>query len=189
MAESKNREIITGKLVVDKTNKTIDEWFKILDKKGAKKMNHPEIFNLVSSIEGLQPLGQWNHNLLTTTYEWSRSLKERGQKENGFEISVSKTIEVPVNIIYNAWTVEKIRITWLGKENITIRKATENKSARISWIVDGTSLSIDIYPKTENKSQVVVQHLKIADSKKAMEMKAYWGEKLERLKGLLEGGW
>jgi hypothetical protein len=186
MAELKNREIITDKLVVEKTNKTMEEWFKLLDKKGAKKMKHPEIFCLVSSIEGLQPLGQWNHNLLTTSYEWNRGLKERGQKEDGFEISVSKTMEVPVNTLYNAWTIEKTRTAWLGKENITIRKATENKSARISWNEDGTSLSIDFYPKGEKKSQVVVQHLKIPDSKKATEMKAYWGEKLERLKGFLE---
>ena len=149
-------------------------------------MKHPAIFKLVSSISGLQPLGEWNHNLLTTSYEWSRGLKERGQKGDVFEISVSKTIEAPVSTLYKAWLEEKTRNSWLGKENITIRKATENKSARISWNADGTSLSVDFYSKGERKSQVVVQHLKLPDSKKAAELKLYWNEKLNLLKYFIE---
>ena len=72
---SKERNIISDKLIVEKTTKTLEEWFKLLDKKGAKKMTHLEIFYLVESIDGLKPLGQWNQNLLTTSYEWNRGLK------------------------------------------------------------------------------------------------------------------
>ena len=102
MQETKQRSIITDKLVVEKTGKTIEHWFKLLDKGGAKKMKHIEIFNLVRSMKELDALGEWNHNLLTTTYEWDRGLKERGEKGNGFEISVSKTIEAPVDVLYNS---------------------------------------------------------------------------------------
>ena len=186
MKQVKERAIITDKLVVEKTGKTIEAWFKILDKKGAKEMAHINIFNLISNTEGLKPLGEWNHNLLATTYEWNRGIKERGQKGNGFEISVSKTIEVGISNLYNYWVDEKLRNKWLGKEKIMIRKATENKSARITWSDDETSLSVDFYPKAENKSQVVVQHLKIPDAKKAATLKAYWGEMLENLKSILE---
>lgn len=185
MNQPKQRSIITDKLVVEKTGKTIEAWFTILDKKGAKKMTHVEIFDLISNTEGLKPLGEWNHNLLATTYEWNRGLKERGQKEDGFEISVSKTIAVPINILYNTWIEDKSRNKWL-KEKITIRKATANKSARITWCDNETSLSVDFYPKGENKSQVVVQHLKIPDAKKATALKIFWGEKLDALKILLE---
>jgi hypothetical protein len=45
--KSKERNLITDKLVVEKTNKTIEEWYTILDKKDAKKMKHIEIFDLV----------------------------------------------------------------------------------------------------------------------------------------------
>ncbi len=41
---TKERNIITDNLVVEKTNKTLDEWYKILDAKGAKMMKHNEIF-------------------------------------------------------------------------------------------------------------------------------------------------
>lgn len=185
MPEKKERAIISDKLVVEKTGKTMETWFSMLDKKGAKSMKHIDIFNLISNIEGLKPLGEWNHNLLTTTYEWNRGIKERGEKEKGFEVGISKTINVPVNVLYKSWLDAKTRNKWL-KEKIEIRKATENKSARITWSDEETSLSVDFYPKAENKSQVVVQHLKIPDSKMASRMKGYWGKTLESLKILLE---
>ncbi|MES2679715.1 MAG: hypothetical protein V4635_07520 [Bacteroidota bacterium] len=182
--EPVKRNIITDKLVVAKTKKTIEEWFMLLDKKGAKKMSHPQIFKLVNDIPGLASLGEWNQNLLTTSYEWDRGLKERGQKGKDFEISVSKTIQVPVSVLYQYVTNTVLRHKWL-KEKITIRKATENKSARITWNDNITSLSVDFYNKAE-KSQVVVQHLKIPNSEMAAEMKIFWGERLALLKETLE---
>lgn len=186
MNNMKDRSIITDKLVVEKTGKPMEAWFSILDKKGAKEMTHIDIFNLINKTAALKLLGEWNHNLLATTYEWSRGLKERGQKENGFEISVSKTIAVSTGTLYTAWLDDEQRTKWLGKEKITIRKATENKSARITGSDNETSLSIDFYPKGEVKSQVVVQHMKIADSKTAAVLKSFWGTKLDALKSLLE---
>lgn len=56
----KDRNIITDKLVVEKTGKTIEEWFILLDKSGAKKMKHSNIFNLIAGIKELNGLGQWN---------------------------------------------------------------------------------------------------------------------------------
>jgi hypothetical protein len=185
MPEKKERAIITDKLVVEKTGKAMETWFKQLDKKGAKLMKHIDIFNLIGTTEGLKALGEWNQNLLTTTYEWSRGIKGRGEKEGGFEVGVSKTINVPIDLIYNSWLDHKTRNKWL-KEKIEIRKATENKSARITWADNKTSLSVDFYSKGAAKSQVVVQHLKIPDSKMAAEMKEYWGKTLESLKTLLE---
>ena len=131
-------------------------------------------------------MGEWNLNLLSTTYEWNRGLKERGQKKDGFEISVSKTIAVPIQILYNSLTNTTKRNKWLAGEKITIRKSTENKSARITWSDNETSLSVDFYPKGADKSMVVVQHLKIKTSGHAKEMKEYWANALEKLKLMLE---
>jgi hypothetical protein len=182
---AKQRNIISDKLVIEKTGKSMEDWFKLLDNKGAQKLAHVQIFDLVSKTPGLKKLGPWNQNLLTTTYEWSRGIKERGQKENGFEISMSKTIAVPVNLLYNAWVDDALRKRWL-KEKITIRKSTENKSARITWSNGETGLSVDFYSKGKDKSQVVVQHLRISDSIKAAELKEFWGIALEKLKSFLE---
>jgi len=139
----------------------------------------------VNNIESLKPLGQWNQNLFTTTYEWSRDIKERGQKEDGFEIGVSKTISVPVQILFEAFADEGTRKKWL-KNKLEIRKSTQNKSLVITWEDEVTSVRIELYITGENKSQVVVQHMKISDSKMAEKMKKFWKDALNGLKTYLE---
>ncbi len=185
MKNTKQRKIISDKLVTEKTGKTMEEWFKLLDKKGAKKMKHADIFDLVSRMEGLKPMGRWNQNLLTTTYEWDRSLKERGQKEEGFEVSISKTISVHVNVLYSAWIDDKVRTKWLSEKRMSIRKSTENKSLVIKWF-DETTVRVELYKKGSDKTQAVVQQMKIQDSKTAVKMKDFWSKSLEKLKSILE---
>ena len=183
---AKERSIITDKVVLPATGKTIAEWFTILDEKGAKKLDHVAIFHLVAGIEGLKPLGQWNHNLLATSYEWDRGLRERGEKADGFEISVSKTIAVPIGELYRGFVDDEIRAAWLPGENINITKSTESKSARAVWSDGETRLSVDFYAKGDAKSQIVVQHMKIPDSDMATAMKEYWADALNKLKTVLE---
>ena len=182
----KKRNVITDKIVVAKTGKTIAEWFEILDEKGAKKLDSHGIHALIASIDGLKPLGEWNQGLLSTTYQWDRGLRERGEKADGFEISVSKTVSVPVDELFYAWVDPAIRGEWLSEKGIWITKATENKSVRALWGDKMTRLSVDFYAKGDDKSQVVVQHLKIPDSEKAAEMKAYWADALNKLKSVIE---
>lgn len=179
------RKIITDKLAVDKTGKTLEEWFLVLDKKGASKKSPKEIYALTETIKGLEPLGEWNRGLLSTSYQWSRGIRERGEKANGFEIGVSKTINVPVSTLYSCWSDETKRKKWLN-EKIEIRKQTENKSMRITWSDATSSLSVDFYSKAKDKSQVVVQHLKIENASRAATLKEFWSSTLEKLKTLLE---
>ncbi len=146
MPKSTDRAIITDKLVVAQTGATMEGWFRHLDTRGAKNMAHADIFNLVASIDGLKSLGRWNQNLLTTSYEWDRGLKERGQKGKDFEISVSKTVNVPVEVLFKAFVDEKLRKKWLD-EKIEITQQTANKSTRAVWS-DTTTGSASI--STEN---------------------------------------
>jgi hypothetical protein len=180
-----NRNIITDKLLIEKTKKDLEYWYKKLDEKSADKKSHEEIFRLISGIKGLKILGEWNHNLLATSYEWSRGIKQRGQRDNGFEISTAKTINAPASELFNCWTDDKLRQRWL-KEKIIFRKTTKDRSARITWADMKTSLSVEFYDKGENKSQVVVQHQKIDSREKADDLKEFWSKKLTDLKKILE---
>ena len=181
----KQRNVITDKVVAAKTGKPMAEWFEILDGKGAKRLDSHGIYDLIVSIDGLKPLGEWNCGLLSTSYQWDRGLRGRGKKADGFEVGISKTMAVPVEILFAAWLDDGLREKWL-KEKITITKSTENKSVRVRWIDNSTRLSVDVYPKGDSKSQMVVQHLKIADSEMAARMKEFWAERLNSLKSTLE---
>jgi len=136
-AAPKERKIITDKVVVEKTGKTMEEWFAVLDKKGAKKLDSHGIYDLIRSVGGLGSLGEWNQGLLSTSYQWSRGLRERGEKADGFEISVSKTITVPVGELYKVWADDSLRKEWLKEKGPSITKATDNK---MTGIHDGPQL-------------------------------------------------
>ncbi len=182
---TKERSVITDTVVVTKTGKTMAEWFEILDEKRGKELDAHGIYTLIASIDGLKPLGEWNCGLLSTSYQWDRGLRQRGEKASGFEIGVSKTIAVTVGVLYAAWLDEELRAKWLS-EKITITKSTENKSVRVLWSDNTTRLGVDLYAKGEGKSQMVVQHMKIPDSDMAAQMQEYWSDALNKLKTVLE---
>ena len=165
-----------------KTGKTWSEWFKLLDAAGAKKMTHREIVAYLNQKYGVGP---WWRQMVAVTYEQARGLRDKHEKPEGYEISVSRTIDAPLGKAFKAWTDEKTRKKWLPA-NLTIRKATANKSMRISWEDGKTSLSVNFYSKGAGKAQVVAQHGKLPDAKGAAKMKKFWAQALDRLEALIE---
>ena len=172
---------MSDEAVESKTGKTWSRWFKHLDAAGAKKMTHQEIAAHLSEKHGVPP---WWTQMVAVTYEQARGLGDKHEKPQGFEISVSRTIAAPVGKAFKAWTVEKTRRQWLPA-NLEIRKATPNKSLRITWEDGKTSVAVGFLAKGD-KSQVVAQHSKLPDAKSAAKMKKFWAEALERMKSLLE---
>lgn len=179
------RQIISDKTVLLQSGQTTEYWFQKLDAAGALKLNMPEIYSLIQTIPGLEKMSEWNRNLLATRYGWDREIREKGQKKNGFEISVSKTISVPCELLFDYWNTATLRHSWLP-EKMSIRKATPAKSLRITWEEDETSLSVELYNKGEHKSQVVVQHLHLPNAEKAEAQKNFWTLRLLELKRLAE---
>ena len=166
-----------------KTGKTWKEWFSILNKAGAKKMTHQEIVKLLNSKHNVGPL--WCQ-MVTVTYEQQSGLRDNHEKADGYQISVSRTLSSPVGRVYKAFAVAKERYEWLGEEALHVRKATANKSMRVTWKDGKTSLEINFYPKAADKSQVVVQHSKLPSAAAAARMKTYWAKALDRLKPVVE---
>jgi uncharacterized protein YndB with AHSA1/START domain len=173
---------MSDEAVEAKTGKTWSRWFKHLDAAGAKKMSHQEIVAHLVEKHDVRP---WWTQMVAVTYEQARGLRDKHQKPEGYEISVSRTIEASIGKAFKAWTDDKIRRQWLPS-NLTIRKATTNKSLRVTWDDGKTSLAVAFLPKGADKSQVVAQHSKIPDAKRAAKMKKFWTQALDRLKEVLE---
>ncbi|MCA1573926.1 MAG: DUF4287 domain-containing protein [Acidobacteria bacterium] len=167
-----------------KTGKNWNQWFAILDKVGAKKMTHQEIVKFLNSQHDVGP---WWQQMVTVTYEQARGLREKHEKPGGFQISVSRTVNVPLANLYKAVANEKSRSSWLPEAGLVVRKATAHKSMRVTWKDGKTSLDINFLPKGDAKSQVVVQHSKLPDAKAAAKMKTFWGKALDQLRKSLGG--
>ena len=173
---------ISSAAVKKATGKTWREWLGILDKAGATKLPHKDI---VQRLQRAHRLADWWGQMVAVGYEQARGLRVKHQKPDGFEISVAKTIAAPVGRAFAAWRENSLREQWLPRTPLTVRKATPHKSIRILW-ADNTLLSVNFWPKGSLKCQVVPQHAKLPSAEAAEKMKAYWAEKLEALRAVLE---
>src|SRR3989442_10802578 len=91
---------MSDEAVKAKTGKTWKEWFTILDKAGAKKMTHQEIAKFIDAKHGVGP---WWQQMVTVTYEQQSGLRAKHERPEGFQISVSRTISVPLTKLYTSF--------------------------------------------------------------------------------------
>lgn len=166
-----------------KTGKNWNEWFTLLNKAGAKKMTHQEIVKLLSSKHDVGP---WWQQMVTVAYEQASGLRKGNERPDGYQISVSRTLNASVGSVYKAFADANLRDEWLGEKGLVVRKATPNKTMRVTWKDKATSLEVYLTKKTTGKTQVVVQHTKIPDANTAAKMKSYWAKRLDRLRTTLE---
>jgi uncharacterized protein YndB with AHSA1/START domain len=164
------------------TGKGWDEWLAILDQEGARLMKHTAIASLLHEAHKLPG---WWAQMVTVGYEQARGLREAYQTSRGYEAGRTRTIGAPPNTVFGAWKNPRQRARWLADHDITIRAATPGRSLCITWS-DGSRVEVNLLVKGKGRTQVNVQHSKLADAIAVERMKAYWGEQLDRLRTLLE---
>jgi hypothetical protein len=164
------------------TGKVWVEWFKILDKAGAKKMRHQEITTVLQE----KGVGPWWGQTVAVAYEQERGLRDRFQKCTGeYSTSGSRTMAAPMAKAFAAWTDDKLRKKWLPDGKLEITTATPGKYVRGRW--GDSRLSVGFVGKGAAKTQVAVDHGKLANSKECAKMKTYWFAALNSLQAMLEG--
>ncbi len=176
---------VSDEAVKAKTGHDWTEWLDILDGAGAKDMTHKEI---VAILVEKHAVPDWWCQMVTVGYEQERGLREKYQKTDGYQGSASKVIARPISVVYNAWIDESIRKVWFGEQEIQIKKATPDRSIRITWLENQSSVDVAFYPKGDEKSQVNINHGKLTDQEEVNRIREYWLAALVRLKNLLERG-
>ncbi|HVT72704.1 MAG TPA: hypothetical protein VHD61_06175 [Lacunisphaera sp.] len=173
---------ISSAAVHKATGLTWLEWLAVLDRAGARRLPHREIVRL---LQPRRELSEWWRQMVAVGYGLARGLRVPHQRADGFEISVARTIAAPVDRAYAAFREAALRELWLPGTRLTVRKATPHKSIRILW-TDGTTVSVNFWPKGPLKCQVVPEHGRLTTPEAADRMKAFWTDKLEALRAYLE---
>ncbi len=173
---------VASAAVLAKTGKTWERWFAILDKAGARKLAHKDIALYLSETHRVP---DWWCQMVTVGYEQARGLRQKHERPDGYSISKSVTLLVPIAKAYAAWDDPKQRALWLDETRVAVRKATANKTMRITWVDGKSSLEVYFWDKGPSKCQVVVQHSKLATASAAAKMKSSWAARLNRLKAIL----
>ena len=165
------------------TGKSWSEWTATLDAIDAASKPHREIARYVHEQHGAS---DWWSQGVTVGYERIRGLRERGQRRGGgYEAHKSKTFRVPLARLYAAFAVARQRARWLAGAKPVVRSARPQKTLRLSWEND-TSVELYFTAKGEDKSQVAIQHRKLASKAEAERLRRYWGERLAALGELLD---
>jgi hypothetical protein len=184
-ASEKPPLLTSDERIQQRTGRGWEEWFDLLDDWGAAERTHREIARWVADQLGIEPL-VWDAQAITSSYERARGLREVGETEQGFAVSATRTVAVPVERLFDAVVDESRRRSWLPDGQLSERTATRPRSARFDW-GDGTSrVIVGFDAKGERKSTMALQHVRLADRDEAERMKAYWRERVSALKEELE---
>jgi len=174
---------VSDESVVKATGKTWDEWNALLDEWGASEHTHTEIATYVHDVLGVP---DWWSQSVTVVYERTRGLRVKYQGPDGFSVSASKTVAVPVGVLFEAFVDDVERKRWLPDGGLSLRTAQENRTARFDWEDGTTRVNVGFTDKGASKSSVALAHERLPDADDAETMKAMWKERLADLKTLLE---
>jgi hypothetical protein len=170
-----------------RTGRGWEEWFDLLDEWGAPERTHRETARWIAEQQGIDPLA-WNAQAVAGSYERARGLRAVGEHADGFTVTVTRTVGVPVERLFAAFADEALRSRWLPEAPLRLRTATAPRSARFDWGDGATRVHLVFDAPGPGRSRVALAHVRLADAAEAEEAKRRWRERLDALRTLLERG-
>src|SRR5439155_6224213 len=118
----------------------------------------------------------------------ARGLRAPGSDRGGsFRVTASKTVGAPIGRLYKAFVDPAVRERWLPDVALRERRLRQDNSARFDFGDGSTRIAVGFVAKGEARSTVSLLHEKLSDDDTAAEMGAFWRERLDELKSVLEG--
>jgi hypothetical protein len=172
---------IADDAVVAATGRSWRDWVRALDASDATGMAHPQIVKVVAAF-GVKP---WWRQMIALGYEQVRGIGQKPHAATGYQTSVSKTVNVPVEALFRAWDHPPTRARWLRESPITVTTRRPAKSIRGRG-PSGVRYEVLFVPKGETKSVVQVEQTRLESADDVVKAKAFWAPHLAALKTLLE---
>jgi hypothetical protein len=175
---------VSDEVIRRRTGRGWEQWFDLLDEWGALERPHPEI---ATWLRGEQRIDGWSAQSVTVSYERARGGRAVGEHADGFAVTASKTVDVPVERLFDAFIDPVLRERWLPDGKLRERTSSRPRSARFDWGEGDTRVIVGFDARGEAKSTASLAHERLADAEEAERMKAYWRERVVVLKSELEG--
>lgn len=181
MADETNFGGISSEAVKAKTGRGWDEWIKALDRQKAHGLSHKEIAQL---LHDKFDVGPWWSQMVTVGYEQAKGLRKVHEKADGFSANLSRTVPMSLDALFGLWADEKRRKKLMGAAKYKVTTTNPNKWLRLAFD-DGTRVDVGFYAKGDSKSQLTIQHNKLANADDVAARKVYWTEVVNRMKAAL----
>jgi uncharacterized protein YndB with AHSA1/START domain len=166
-----------------RTGRGWEEWLALLDAWGAADRPTADAARWARD-EHRQ--NEWSSQAIAIGFHRARGLRAVGEGPNGFTVTASKTVGVPVERLYEAFVDVSVRGRWLPGEDLRERTVLPPRSARFDWRDGATRVNVTFWPKGDDRSAAAVQHERLPDGDEAERMKAFWRERVSALKAVLE---
>jgi hypothetical protein len=129
---------VSDAVIERETGKTWDEWLSILDESGARRKKHPEIARFLREELGVP---NWWAQSVTVGYERARGMRLKYEHADGFAITASRTIAVPVDALFDAFVDDARRRKWLPggpcrcePPSHDARRGSTGRTVRHGWL-------------------------------------------------------
>jgi hypothetical protein len=174
---------VTSTAVLKATGRTWEEWLKVLDRAGAKRMPHKEIAALLARKFDLT---NWWGQMVTVGYEQARGLREVHEQASGFAANASRTMAHALDKLYHAWHDPATRAQWLRDAPVEVKGSTRGKYVRMKWTQGGSNVDVGFTARGPGKTSVQVSHGKLRSAAEVARQKAFWKDALARLEAMFE---
>ncbi len=191
--------------IINATGHGWDHWFEVLDKFNVAKHGHTKAAKHLRDEHGMDA---WWCQSVSIQYEHERGLREnRQQTEGTFQVSVSRTVGVPLEEAWDAWADAAKASEWLKtkqrqdfEEDGTYsnsagnqgryKKILPHRKIVFTWgnadQTPGSDVLVEFSSKEEGRSTVKLTHRKIHTQQEAEELVRAWRKAMDQYKNWLE---
>jgi hypothetical protein len=177
------KELASDEKLSEATGRDWEAWLSVLDRWGARDRKHGETADFLMSEHAVPG---WWAQCITTGYERARGMRLKHQQPNGFTVYASKTVGVPVDVLFDAFTDDRTRDRWLAGGPMSLGTSRSGKVARFEWAGGPTRVLVTFEAKGPSKATAYPSHERLPDPGAAEAEKASWKERLGALKSFLE---
>ena len=175
---------VSDEALVARTGQPWEHWYRLLEAWGAADRGHGEIARFLNVDQGVD--GWWSQEV-TVRYEMAIGRRRPGQRADGFELSASKTVGVPVERVFAAFVEDQQRTAWLDAP-LRLRSANPKANvatARFDW-ADGPERVTAWFTPKGDRSTVAIAHQRLPSAEARDAARAFWKDALASLARYLE---
>lgn len=177
-ASGKINKRMNDSLLIEKTGKSLVEWFYFMDRFTSLGLDEKELSRLIHDNFGISSLWQ---NAIISAYNEKQKTKMVNQKPAEFIIVNSIELQLPISTLYNLWSDHKLRNTWFPLVSYSVVKENPKKTIQILWADSVSIVNIQFSKIDKSNSRVQITHSQLPDKKTAEEMEVYWNRVLATL--------
>ncbi|HEX4870704.1 MAG TPA: DUF4287 domain-containing protein [Nevskiaceae bacterium] len=154
------------------------QWLALLDEAGAKAWPHREI---AAWLAREHRLPAWWAQAVTVGFEQSRGLREAHQKARGFAASISRTLDLPLDALYDRLTTTLAQDPGLRDLGLTVSRATPGKGLRLHTAA-GETVAVRLSERPDQRCQITIDHQQLPSAEAVPLARSRWQTLLDGLK-------